>query len=533
MTQRLLQLDQVSYNLPDGRALFEHLNHTFSTRVTGIVGANGCGKSLLGRLLRGEHRPSSGIVRREGRLYAVAQLLEPERYPTVAALAGVEPVLRALDRIAQGSIDEDDHALASDQWDCATRLEAELQQIGLGHLSADTRTDDLSGGERQRVALMGAWLSRADWLILDEPSNHLDIDQQHKLAQQIERWPNGLILISHDRGLLDHVDEIVELSPLGLAVYGGNYSHYSAAREQEQLAFQSALQGERAQARREQREMIVQMERQQRRNARGDRQARDGNQTKLITNAQKERSENSQGKLRLNQQLAREQQQQRIAEARARCAPDIQRVMLSPECSVPNGKLIVQLINVALPFGHAQPINLTLTGPMRMAILGANGSGKSTLLQVIAGQLPARAGDVVRSCHVGWLDQHAGLQHPQRTAVQWLYQSNPQLPEPEARTRLAQMGIDADRAMLKTCQLSGGERLKIALAAELYALRPPQLLLLDEPDNHLDLPSKIALEQMLDQYTGALIVVSHDSAFLQAIHLDTEFHLGNAPRHLG
>lgn len=533
MTQRLLQLDQVSFNLPDGRVLFEHLNHTFSTRATGIVGANGCGKSLLGRLLTGEQWPTDGIVRREGRVYGVAQLLDPERYPTVAALAGVDHILAALARIAQGSVDEDDHALAVDQWDCATRLEAELLQIGLGHLNADARTDTLSGGERQRVALMGAWLSRADWLILDEPSNHLDIDQQHKLAQQIERWPNGLILISHDRGLLDHVDEIVELSPLGLAVYGGNYSYYSAAREQEQQAFQSALQGERAQARREQREMVVQMERQQRRNARGDRQARDGNQTKLITNAQKERSENSQGKLRLNQQLAREQQQQRIAEARARCAPDIQRVMLSPECSVPSGKLIVQLINVVLPFGHAQPINLTLTGPMRMAILGANGSGKSTLLQVIAGQLPARAGDVVRSCHVGWLDQHAGLQYPQRTAVQWLYESNPQLPEAEARTRLAQMGIDADRAMLKTCQLSGGERLKIALAAELYALRPPQLLLLDEPDNHLDLPSKIALEQMLDQYTGALIVVSHDSAFLQAIHLDTEFHLGNAPRHLG
>ncbi|WHS57915.1 ATP-binding cassette domain-containing protein [Pseudomonas sp. G2-4] len=525
MTQRLLQLDQVSFNLPDGRVLFDHLNHTFSTRATGIVGANGCGKSLLGRLLAGEQLPTSGTVRREGRVYAVAQLLEPERYPSVAALAGVEHILAALERIAQGSVDDDDHSLAVDQWDCATRLEAQLQQIGLGHLNADSRTDALSGGERQRVALLGAWLSRAEWLVLDEPSNHLDIDQQHKLAQQIDRWPNGLVLISHDRGLLEHVSEIVELSPLGLAVYGGNYSQYAAAREQEQLAFQSTLQGERAQAKREQREMAVQMERQQRRNARGDRQARDGNQTKLITNAQKERSENSQGKLRLNQQVAREQQQQRIVEARARCAPEIQRMMLSPESTVPNGKLIVQLNEIVLPFGSTTPVNLTLTGPMRLAILGANGSGKSTLLRVIAGQLPVREGELIRSCHVGWLDQHAGLQYPDRTAVQWLYESNRQLPEAEARTRLAQMGIDADRAMLKTCQLSGGERLKIALAAQLYSQCPPQLLLLDEPDNHLDLPSRIALEQMLNQYQGALIVVSHDSTFLQAIHLDAELTL--------
>jgi ATPase subunit of ABC transporter with duplicated ATPase domains len=279
MTRPFLQLEHVSFNLPDGRVLFDHLSHTFNTRTTGIVGANGCGKSLLGRLLTGEQLPTRGTVRREGRVYAVAQLLDPEHYPTVAALAGVAPILAALERIAQGSVDDNDHSLAIDQWDCAARLEAHLQQIGLGHLHADTRTDALSGGERQRVALLGAWLSRADWLILDEPSNHLDIAQQRKLAEQINRWPSGLVLISHDRGLLEHVNEIVELSPLGLAVYGGNYSHYAVAREQEQQSFQSALQGERAQAKREQRERVGQIERQQRRNARGDRQARDGNQT--------------------------------------------------------------------------------------------------------------------------------------------------------------------------------------------------------------------------------------------------------------
>ncbi|WP_460135417.1 ABC-F family ATP-binding cassette domain-containing protein [Pseudomonas sp. S1_E04] len=525
MTQRLLHLDHVSYSLPDGRVLFEQLNHAFSARSTGIVGANGCGKSILGRLLAGTLQPTQGHVRREGRVRAVAQLLEPQQFPTVAALAGVDHVLAALERITQGSLDGNDHALAVDQWDCAPRLAAALEQIGLGHLNADSPTAALSGGERQRVALLGAWLSRADWLILDEPSNHLDIDQQQALAEQIERWNGGLVLISHDRGLLEHMDEIVELSPLGLAVYGGNYTHYAATREHEQQTFQATLQGHRAQARREQREAVAQMERQQRRNARGDRQAREGNQTRLITNAQKERSENSQGRLRLNQQQAREQQQQRIADARARCAPELVRMMLSPESTVPQGKLILQLTDVRLPFGSPLPINLTVSGPLRLAILGANGSGKSTLLRVISGQLSAAAGEVVRSANIGWLDQHAGLEHPERTAVQWLHESNPLLPESEARTRLAQMGIDADRAMLETGQLSGGERLKIALAAQLYAQSPPQLLVLDEPDNHLDLPSRIALEQMLNQYQGALIVVSHDTAFLEAIHLDSELRL--------
>jgi len=525
MTQRQLHLDHLCLTLPDGRLLLDNLNHSFHAKTTGIVGANGSGKSLLGQLLAGDRAPSSGHVRRDGHVHVVSQQLEPGRFSTVAALAGVEHILQALQRITEGSLDDHDHALATGHWDCAARLRAELDLNGLGHLTADTPTHALSGGERQRIALLGAWLSDADWLILDEPSNHLDREQQQKLTQQIQRWPNGLVMISHDRTLLELMDEIVELSPIGLAVYGGNYSHYVAAREQEQQAFQATLQGERTQAKREQREMAVQMERQQRRYARGDRNARDGSQTKLITNAQKERCENSQGKLRLNQQLAREQQQQRIADARARCAADIQRIMLPPETVAPNGKLVLQLNDLVLPFGHVAPISFTLTGPLRMAITGANGSGKSTLLQVIAGRLAPRAGEVICTVEVGWLDQHAGLEHPDRTAVQWLHESNPELPEAEARTRLAQLGIDADRVLLQTAQLSGGERLKIALAALLHAHRPPQLLLLDEPDNHLDLPSKLALEQMLGQYQGALLVVSHDDAFIEALGVDQTLHL--------
>lgn len=527
MTQRLLHLDQLSLNLPDGRALFDRLNHTFNPKITGIVGANGCGKSMLGRLLTGEQLPTSGSVQCEGRVYAVSQSLEPERYPSVAALAGVEQVLAALDRIARGGIGDEDYSLAADQWDCAARLQAALHQIGLGHLTAESTTQMLSGGERQRIALLGGWLSGADWLILDEPSNHLDADQRLMLAQQMSRWPAGLILISHDRSLLEHVNEIVELSPAGLAVYGGNYSHYVAAYELEQHSAVSALQSARANAKREQREAVVQMERQHRRNARGDRQARDGNQTKLITNALKERSENSQGRLRINKMAAQAEHQQRISDAYARCAPELQRLMLPPESTVPNAKLVVQLIDVVLPFGDQTPISLTVTGPRRIAVAGGNGSGKSTLLRVIAGQLAPVQGAVTQGCQAGWLDQHAGLEHPDRTAIQWLFESNPQLPEAQARTRLAQMGIDADRAVLKTCHLSGGERVKIALAAQLYSLKPPQLLLLDEPDNHLDLPSKIALEQMLDQYQGALIVVSHDSDFLDSLCLDGTLDLSS------
>ena len=518
----LLQLDRLSFVLPDGRALFSDLQFSFAPRRIGIVGDNGAGKSVLARLLAGQLMPSSGAVRRDGSLHYVAQELEPERYPSVAALAGMAPLLAALERIAAGSIDDADYALVGERWDGHARLRQALDAIDLRHVDAGTPTASLSGGERQRIALQGAWLSQADWLVFDEPSNHLDAQQRARLVAQMARWPGGLLLVSHDRGLLQHVDDIVELSSQGLRSYGGNYAAYAQQRALEQAGFAAALQAEKAGARRGQREAQQQMERQQKRVARGERDGREGNQSKLLLDARKESSQDSQGKLRLRAQEAQQARQQKVSEASARCAPEVERLLLAPDSAVPNGKLILELRDLVLPYGQAQPVNLILSGPRRLAVTGDNGSGKSTLLRVIAGQLAAASGDVRCHATVAWLDQHAGTRDGELSAVQRLQARNSVLPEGELRTRLALLGIAGARATVPSRLLSGGERMKVALAAELYAQAPPQLLLLDEPDNHLDLASLQALEQMLGQYAGALLVVSHDQAFLQAINLDPE-----------
>lgn len=518
----LLQLDRLSCVLPDGRALFSDLQLSFAPRRIGLVGDNGAGKSVLARLLAGQVPPSSGAVRCDGSVHYVAQELDARRYPTVAALAGVTALLAALDRIAQGGVDEADYALVGERWDAHARLRQALDAIDLRHLDAGTPTASLSGGERQRIALQGAWLSQADWLVLDEPSNHLDAQQRARLVAQMARWPRGLLLISHDRGLLEHVDDIVELSSQGLRSYGGNYAVYAQQRALEQAGFTAALQAEKASARREQRAAQQQAERQQKRVMRGERDGREGNQSKLLLDAKKEKSQDSQGKLRLRAQEAQQARQQRVADASARCAPEVERLLLAPDSAVPNGKLILELRELVLPYGQAQPLNLVMSGPRRLAVTGDNGSGKSTLLRVIAGQLAPASGEVRSHARVAWLDQHAGGRDDEWSAVQRLQARNSLLPEGELRTRLALLGIAGARATLPSRLLSGGERMKVALAAELYAQAPPQLLLLDEPDNHLDLASLQALEQMLGQYAGALLVVSHDRAFLDAINLDPQ-----------
>ncbi|APA66541.1 ATP-binding cassette domain-containing protein [Janthinobacterium sp. 1_2014MBL_MicDiv] len=516
----LLQLDRLSFALPDGRALFSDLQFTFAPQRIGLVGDNGVGKSVLARLLAGLEQPTSGAVRGDGTLHCVAQELDPQRYPTVAALAGMDGLLAALERIAAGSVDADDYALVGERWDAPAKLRQALDEIDLPHVEAGTPTASLSGGERQRIALRGAWLSQADWLLLDEPSNHLDARQRARLVAQIARWPRGLLLVSHDRGLLQHVDAIVELSSLGLRSYGGNYAFYAQQRAQEQAGFVAALQAEKAGARRGQREAQQQAERQQRRVGRGEREGREGNQSKLLLDAKKEKSQDSQGKLRLRAQEALQARLQRVLEARARCAPDAERLLLAPDSVVPNGKLLLELRALVLPYGQAQPLDLQLSGPRRLAVTGNNGSGKSTLLRVIAGQLAPAGGELRCHARVAWLDQHAGAHAGGLSAVQRLQERNSTLAEGELRTRLALLGIAGARATMPSHLLSGGERMKLALAAELYAQAPPQLLLLDEPDNHLDLASLQALEQMLLQYQGALLVVSHDQAFLNAINLD-------------
>ncbi|PJJ20177.1 ATPase subunit of ABC transporter with duplicated ATPase domains [Janthinobacterium sp. 67] len=518
----LLQLDRLSFVLPDGRALFSDLQFGFAPQRIGLVGDNGVGKSVLARLLAGQAQPSSGAVRCDGSVHYVAQELDPERYPSVAALAGMDDLLAALARIAEGSVDEADYALVGERWDAHARLRQALDALDLRHVDAATPTASLSGGERQRIALQGAWLAQADWLVLDEPSNHLDAQQRARLVAQMARWPGGLLLVSHDRGLLEHVDAIVELSSQGLRSYGGNYTMYAQQRALEQAGFAAALQAEKAGARREQREAQQQAERQQKRVVRGEREGREGNQSKLLLDARKEKSQDSQGKLRVRAQEAQQARQHRVMDASARCAPEMERLLLAPDSAVPNGKLILELRELVLPYGQAQTVDLVISGPRRLAVTGNNGSGKSTLLRVIAGQLAPAGGEVLCHARVAWLDQHAGLQDGERSAVQRLQERNSTMAEGDLRTRLALLGIAGARATLPSRLLSGGERMKVALAAELYAQAPPQLLLLDEPDNHLDLASLQALEQMLLQYQGALLVVSHDQAFLEAINLDPE-----------
>lgn len=521
MTHSILALDQVSFVLPNGNTLFTDISYTFPPHRAGLVGRNGVGKSVLARILAGELEPTSGTCTRTGDVFYLPQHISDRRHETVAGLAGVQSILDALQRIEAGSACAADFDTVAERWDIRQRLTAELTRYQLGHLRAESPVSALSGGEAMRVALIGATLADPDFLILDEPSNHLDRPSRRALIRQLADWQKGLLVISHDRLLLDTLQTIVELSPLGLRSYGGNYTFYQQLKAQERASAKAELEHHRLTRKREKRKQRMLNDRMNHRSANNAEKARTANQAKILLDRGKERSQHSSGKLRQQQLAAGDALDQQVREAASKLAAEADIVLHGLPAQPKWRQQAARLDDVVLPFpaGVCTPINLTLNAGQRLALVGANGSGKTTLLKIIAGHLAPASGYCQRFVETRYLDQRLDTLTAGKSALTHLQSANPGAGEATLRTWLAQLGLDAVRLSVPVCALSGGERMKVALACVLYAAEPPQLLLLDEPDNHLDLRALQALETMLNQYRGVLVVVSHDDVFLDQLGL--------------
>ena len=521
MTNPILTLEGVSHVLPDGRTLFSDLNETFDARHTGLVGRNGVGKTVLARILAGQVTPSTGRCLRSGRVHYLAQQVAMPEGSSVASLAGVRAVLDALARIEAGSVAPEDFEAVGEQWDMRERLGQALARHELGHLDVHTPANTLSGGEAMRVALLGAWLSEADVLIFDEPSNHLDRPGRQALIAQLQRWTRGLIVISHDRQLLGTMQHIVELTPLGLRSYGGNYTFYTRCKAQERENARTQLGQCKLERQREEQSMRIERERQERRQARGAQHGRQANQANILLGRQKERSQASAGKLHRQHEASRQQLDRRVREAARQLQDEAAIVLRMASIEQAAQRRVVELDAVALPFlsGPMREIALTVTGQQRVGVVGPNGCGKSTLLSVLAGRLSPVAGVCKVVAERAFLDQRLIGLDPKRSVLAQVREANSAATEADLRTRLAQLGLDAGMIALPSAALSGGERLKAALACALHADPPPRLLVLDEPGNHLDFESTQALEAMLRDYRGALVVASHDDAFLASLGL--------------
>jgi ATPase subunit of ABC transporter with duplicated ATPase domains len=526
-------LSDLSFSFPNGRVVLSRLNAAFGPGRTGLIGVNGSGKSTLLRLITGALRPTSGSVTVTGEVGCLPQDLTLDTGASVASLLGIAAVRDAIAAIEAGDARQELFDAVGDDWDVEDRALAWLSRLGLGHVGLDDRVGRLSGGEAVLTALAALFLRRPPVIVLDEPTNNLDMDARGRLYAAVESWPGVMIIVSHDRELLALMDQIAELTGDSLRMYGGNLGAYEAQLATEQAAARRAVSAAEADVRREKRDLMANQTKQARRDRQGRRLAESGSIPKIVASARKRSAQESAGRSReigLERVAAAET---RLEEAEEAVRDDDAIRISLPGTAVPAGRTVLTVRGFDgawLPWRPAVGAGetsdglgevpgaldeLVVRGPERVALTGPNGAGKTTLLRHVTGEL---AGLTVRlTGAVGYLPQRLDVLDESASVVENVRAVAPAASVNEVRAGLARFLFRGARADQPARTLSGGERFRAVLAALLLAQPPPQLLLLDEPTNNLDMASVRQLSEALSCYQGALLVASHDVPFLRSI----------------
>jgi len=544
-------LSDLSFSFPNGRVVLSGLNATFGPGRTGLIGVNGSGKSTLLRLITGELRPASGSVTVTGEVGYLPQDLTLDTGASVASLLGIAAALEAIAAIEAGDVRPELFDAVGDDWDVADRAVAWLSRLGLGHVGLGDRVGRLSGGEAVLTALAALFLRRPPVIVLDEPTNNLDLDARRRLYAAVESWPGVMLIVSHDRELLALMDQIAELSDApgspgdSLRMYGGNLEAYEAQLATEQAAARRAVTAAEAGVRREKRDLMGNQTKQARRDRQGRRLAESGSIPKIVASARKRSAQETAGRSReigLERVAAAES---RLAEAEEAVRDDDTIRIALPGTAVPAGRTVLTvrgLDGAWLPWRPAVEAGessesgevpgaldeLVVRGPERVALTGPNGAGKTTLLRHVTGELD---GLTVRlNGAVGYLPQRLDVLDESVSVVENVRAVAPAASVNEVRAGLARFLFRGPRADQPAGTLSGGERFRAVLAALLLAQPPPQLLLLDEPTNNLDMASARQLSEALSCYQGALLVASHDVPFLRSIGISRWLRLSRDGR---
>jgi ATPase subunit of ABC transporter with duplicated ATPase domains len=519
-TKPSITLHDVVFDWPDGATALAGVSGTFTPGRTGLVGRNGAGKSTLLRLIAGVLAPTAGRIDTVGAVGYLPQTLTLRGETTVASLLGIDAVLAAIAAIESGDADQRHFDTIGDDWDIESRADEALHRIGFSAADLGRRVAELSGGQAMLVALTGLRLARTPVTLLDEPTNNLDRPTRAMLADLVDEWQGTLVVVSHDLELLERMDTTAELHAGRLESFGGPYSAWKEHLEGEQAAAAQAARSAQQALKVEKRQRAEAEVKLARRERTGAKTQRDGGIPKILAGNRASKAQASAGSLRgtLDDKVRSAQAAVDAADARVREEEHIHLTL--PDRDVPRGRRLAEF--------RGGGRSVVLQGPERVALVGPNGAGKSTLLERLLSGAEAGEGQVAATLltdRVGYLPQRLDGLDDDTSALENVRAVAPRSTPGDIRNQLARLllrGAAVDRPVRS---LSGGERFRVSLARLLLADPPAQLLILDEPTNNLDIASVEQLAEALDAYRGALLVVSHDDAFLRRIAVDTTLEL--------
>jgi len=492
--QSIITITGVSYELVDGRTLFENLNFTLDSKLTALVGPNGIGKTTLAKLITGELAPTKGTVRKSGAISFFSQRERPQE------------------------ITVDEYLSIRYSWSI-------LGDKLLEGIERNLLCTQLSGGQWMRVRL--AATMNDQFLVLDEPSNDLDCDAKEILLDFLSNYQYGILLISHDREFLYLCDDILEMSNQGLEKYGDGFEAYEEAKEFERSKSLADLEKSKRERDKAKADRVAQIERQDKRNRQGKENGIRSGMAKILIGARKRRAQATTGKI---DSTTLERTAQKVKAALdsfnvIKIDPVMYADLMGTE--VPAQKLIAEAKEYNVNFGYKwlykNDLNFSWRGNIRISLKGGNGSGKSTLIKAILGKNFNCKGEVRKSNLVTlYLDQQCSVLDDAKSIFDNVRESAV-MSDSDIRSNLAKLLFFGDSVFQLVSSLSGGERLRAALACGLLSKEKPELLIFDEPTNNLDLQNIKFLEKLISEFKGAVIIISHDEVFLEECRIEDEF----------
>lgn len=528
----MLILQNISYTHPSKDLLFSDINLTVNNNEKkALIGNNGVGKSTLFKIITNELQPSSGQINVEDEPYYVPQIFGQFNHLTITQALRIEEKLNALKEILNGNTSDENFNLLNDDWTIEDRCKEALSYWQLDNLDLSQKMETLSGGQKTKVFLAGISIHKPKLVLLDEPSNHLDISGRQLLYNFIQTTKSSLIVVSHDRKLLNLLDNVCELSRNGIKVYGGNYDFYKEQKQIENNALNQDIQNKEKALRKAKEKERETIERQQKLDSRGKGKQEKAGVARIMMNTLRNNAENSTSKLKSVHTKKIGGISQELQELRS-SLPDIDKMKFGFDNSaLHKGKILFTATNLNFAY-TTQPLwnenlNFQITSGERIALKGQNGSGKTTLIKLILGDIELQTGTIYRADNKAvYIDQDYSLLDDQLKVFEQAQLFNVSaLQEHEIKVRLNRFLFTKDDWDKSCSALSGGERMRLLLCCLTINSKSPDIIIFDEPTNNLDIQNVEILTAAINEYQGTIIVVSHDETFLTQINIERKFEL--------